>query len=305
MPGRVTQNMMNAQMLRNLNYNLSQMDKLQNQMATGRRINKPSDDPVGISFSMRYRSELSANDQYEKNVDNAISWLDFTDAMLDQATQIIQRVRELAVNGANSTNPPDAMNAIRSEIIQLREQMVTVANSQFNGKYIFNGEKTDVKPYVDDAANPAASAETDGGKIHFEIGVGADRSVPGRKVPDMAVAGQHLEVAAKILVDRFGFRRGFDDDQIFARQGDPALFQEGRTLRPDPGSPQSHRKLPMVHRSTMRLPGWRSTRPSSSSSRRTVCTTAGENWQSLTSSSTGVGVGDSRSRMAARTDAGS
>jgi flagellar hook-associated protein 3 FlgL len=172
MPGRVTQNMMNAQMLRNLNYNLSQMDKLQNQMATGRRINKPSDDPVGISFSMRYRSELSANDQYEKNVDNAISWLDFTDAMLDQATQIIQRVRELAVNGANSTNPPDAMNAIRSEIIQLREQMVTVANSQFNGKYIFNGEKTDVKPYVDDAANPAASAETDGGKIHFEIGVG-------------------------------------------------------------------------------------------------------------------------------------
>ena len=68
MPTRITQTMINTQMVRNLGSNLNRMDNLQNQLATGRRINKPSDDPVGLSFAMRYRSELSANDQYQANV---------------------------------------------------------------------------------------------------------------------------------------------------------------------------------------------------------------------------------------------
>jgi len=184
--GRVTQNMMNAQLLRNLNYNLSQMNRLQNQVATGRKINKPSDDPVGITYSLRYRSELAANEQYQKNVDHAISWLEFTDSMLNQANNVLQRVRELAVEGANGTNDQTALDAIRSEIEQLREQMVTIGNSQFNGKYIFNGQYTDVKPYsegltVDPATgetvSEAAKSVTDMSKIQYEVGVGVKISV--------------------------------------------------------------------------------------------------------------------------------
>lgn len=181
MPTRVTQSMMNAQMLRNLNNNMRRMDNLQNQLATGRRINKPSDDPVGISYSMRYRSELSANDQYERNVDAANSWLDFTDSMLDQAGQVFQRVRELAVQGANGTNPEIALDAIKTEVEQLYQQMVKIGNSEFNGKYVFNGQLTDLEPYTEANAMNEASDDVD---IRFEIspGVLLPVSVTGNRV---------------------------------------------------------------------------------------------------------------------------
>lgn len=147
MSGRVTQSMMNTQLIRNLNLNMSRMDNLQNQLSTGRRINKPSDDPVGISYSMRYRSELAANDQYQKNVDSAISWLENTDKTLGQVGDVMHRMRELAVKAANGTNPQMALDAIKEEIGQLQSQLVDIGNTDFNGKFIFNGQMTNVAPY--------------------------------------------------------------------------------------------------------------------------------------------------------------
>lgn len=133
---RVTQGMLNTQLLRNLNTNLSRMDKLQDQLSTGRRINKPSDDPVGISFSMRYRSELDTNDQYQRNVDATVSFLDYTDTMLDQTGSVLQRARELAVSAANGTNSEDSLSAMKTEIDQLYGQLTNIGNSQFNGKFV-------------------------------------------------------------------------------------------------------------------------------------------------------------------------
>jgi flagellar hook-associated protein 3 FlgL len=173
--------MLNNQLLRNINTNLTRINNHQNQLSTGRRINKPSDDPVGINFSLRYRSELAANDQYVSNVDAAVSWLEFTDSMLDQANSVIQRVRELTVNAANGTNPQSALNAIKSEVDQLYEQMVNIGNSQFNGKYVFNGQMTDKAPYT---LGGAATEQVDQGEIQFDIGAGVRISVniPGDRV---------------------------------------------------------------------------------------------------------------------------
>ncbi|WP_058300361.1 flagellar hook-associated protein FlgL [Gorillibacterium timonense] len=170
MPGRITQNMMNTQLLTNLGSNLNRMNNLQNQMSTSRKINKPSDDPVGLSYSMRYRSELSNYDQYAKNADNAVSWLDYTDTMLGQAGSVLQRIRELTVNAANGTNPEDALKAVQSEVDQLSSQLVDIGNSQFNGKYVFNGELTDKIPYS--TTNPEDSV-TDSGEIKFQVGAGS------------------------------------------------------------------------------------------------------------------------------------
>lgn len=181
MTTRVTQGMINTQLMRNLNANLARLDHTQGQLATGRKINRPSDDPVGISYAMRYRSEISANDQYIENVDSAISWLENTDSTLNQAGNVIQRLRELTVQAANGTNSQTALDAIESEVGQLYEQFITVGNSEFNGKHIFNGQMTETPPYAYDTA---ASTVTDTGKIKFEIGVGVriDANVTGDTV---------------------------------------------------------------------------------------------------------------------------
>lgn len=166
---RITQNMLNTQLMRNLNSNMIRMDNSQNQLATGRKINKPSDDPVGIAFSLRYRSEISANDQYESNANAAVSWMDYTDVTLDQAGSVLQRVRELTVQASNGTNSAEGLQAIKSEISQLTEQMVTIGNSEFNGKQVFNGQLTDKKPYT---LETAENDVTDNQNINFELGAG-------------------------------------------------------------------------------------------------------------------------------------
>lgn len=144
---RVTSNMLNNQMLLNLNRNGVNLNNLQTQLTTGRKINKPSDDPVGITYSMRYRAELSSNDQYQKNVSSAQSWLEYTDTTVNQVGSILHRMKELTVQASNSTNPPSALNSIRTEIEQLKEQLIDIGNSKVNGKYIYNGQKYDQKPY--------------------------------------------------------------------------------------------------------------------------------------------------------------
>jgi len=191
MTTRVTQGMMNNQLLRNINSNLTRMNEGQNQLSTGRKINKPSDDPVGISFSLRYRSEGAANEQYKTNADAAVSWLDFTDTTLNQANTVMQRVRELAVQASNGTNPQSALDSIKKEIDQLTEQMVTIGNSQFNGKYVFNGQLTDKQPYT---LATAESDQPDQGDIKFDIGVGVQVSanMSGDKIFGAAGASDNI-----------------------------------------------------------------------------------------------------------------
>jgi flagellar hook-associated protein 3 FlgL len=194
MAGRITQSMMNIQLQRNLNNNLMTMSKYQEQMATSRKINKPSDDPVGMSYALRYRSELAATDQYQENVDSSVSWLDFTDTMLNQAGDVLNRVRELAVQGANGSNSVSALDAIKKEVVQLTQQLVTIGNSQFNGKHVFNGQVTDAAPYSnmierDPLSNnayvvQAKNSSTDSAEINYEIATGVRMAVnvPGDRI---------------------------------------------------------------------------------------------------------------------------
>lgn len=206
--GRVTQSMMSATLIRNLNTNLNRMDHLQNQLATGKRINKPSDDPVGISFAMRYRSELAANDQYQSNVDSAISWLENTDTTLGQAGDVLQRVRDLTVQAANGTNPKAALESIEKEVFQLKTQLIDIGNTNFNGKYIFNGQKTDVIPYDSNTIT-----DTDSGTIKFELGVGVKIGVnaSGNKVFGSA---SEEDNAFRIFDELIGALKSSDFDTI-------------------------------------------------------------------------------------------
>lgn len=209
MVGRITQSMINSQFLTNLNRNIKSLDNLQNQLSSGKRITKPSDDPVGISYSLRYRNELNANDQYQSNVDSATSWLDNTDSTLGQVDDVLQRTRELAVQAANGSNPQDGLDAIKAEVKQLSSQLATIGNSKFNGKYVFNGQKTDVPPY--DESSPVA--DTDTGTIRFEIGVGVKIgvNVTGNQVFGSAADGDN---AFKVLQDFQNALAAGDTSQI-------------------------------------------------------------------------------------------
>lgn len=168
---RVTQGMMSMQTLSNLNKNYRNMGALENQISTGRKINKPSDDPVGVTYSLRYRAELASNEQYQSNADSALSWLDFTDTTMQQATNVMQRLKELAVQGSSGTVPQSGLDAIKLEVDQLSQQLGNIGNSQIRGKYIFNGQNYDKVPYeIGGVITKFSQVDTDDMPVNYSIG---------------------------------------------------------------------------------------------------------------------------------------
>ena len=80
---RVTQSMLSSTMLRNLGNSYNKMGQWQQQLSTGSKLLRPSDDPVGVTKAMNYRTQLTQNAQYDTNLDTATKWLDTTDTALD------------------------------------------------------------------------------------------------------------------------------------------------------------------------------------------------------------------------------
>ncbi|MDB5052777.1 MAG: Flagellar hook protein FlgL [Bacilli bacterium] len=157
---------MQAQLLRNITNNVRRMDFNQNQLSTGKKINKPSDDPVGITYALRYRSAISVNEQYQRNIDAAKSSVDHVDTVLGNLTDVVQRVNELTNQGVTGTNPQSALDAISSELSQLGDETISIGNDQLNGRYTFNGQLTDVKPYT------TGMESTDTENINYQLGAG-------------------------------------------------------------------------------------------------------------------------------------
>lgn len=124
------------------------LNKVQQQLSTGRQVNVPSDDPQGTSRSMGYRRDMAFETQMRRNIDGGVAFMNATDSALSSASDVIQRARELAVEGANSTNSQSGRNAMAIEVDQLLQQMVQIANTSFAGAYIFSGQKTDKPAYT-------------------------------------------------------------------------------------------------------------------------------------------------------------
>lgn len=132
-------------------YNFGKLEesiyKKTNQVSTGRRIQQPSDDPVGTARAMDFRSRGTEILQYIDNSEQAISWLNCTDDALMTVTNYLQRVRELVIAGANGTLTVEAREAYANEIDVIKDGIMQVANTTIDNRFIFGGEKYLNPPY--------------------------------------------------------------------------------------------------------------------------------------------------------------
>ncbi|MFJ8089711.1 flagellar hook-associated protein FlgL [Lysinibacillus sp. NPDC095746] len=167
---RVTQSMLSSNMLRNLNTSYSKMSKYQNMLDSGSVITRPSDDPVVAVKGMGYRIDLDKNQQYQRNLREANTWLDTTDEALDQVGGALKRVKELIVQAANDTNTTDDRQKINAEMRQIKEQLRDIANTKVGENYIFSGTHTNQPLYIDETG-PQNPAITTGGNKPIEINV--------------------------------------------------------------------------------------------------------------------------------------
>jgi flagellar hook-associated protein 3 FlgL len=164
---RVTSKMISDQVINNLSRNISRFMNLQNQMSTGRRINKPSDDPVGSIKDLSYRSRLSELEQFGKNISEGKTWLSSVDVALGDITTMISQAKELAVALANDTFDETARNAAANEVESLLQQVLQSGNLNQNGRYLFSGHLTRTQSFV--ASAKGVVYDGDQGEIKLEI----------------------------------------------------------------------------------------------------------------------------------------
>lgn len=144
---RITQQMIQQNSLRHMQQNLSRMDSIYNQLASSKKLLKPSDDPSGVSKALQLKSTIKANEQYKKNTNEANLYLDESDQTISGMVKVMQRVRDLALQASNGSNEEKDLKAIASEVKELSEQIRSFANTKVNGIYLFNGHKTNQAPY--------------------------------------------------------------------------------------------------------------------------------------------------------------
>ena len=176
---RVTQSMLSTNMLRNLSKSYDSMGTYMDQLSTGKKVNKPSDDPVVAMKGMKYRTEVTEIQQYQRNTSEMHNWMESSDSALDKATQALQRLRELAIQASNDTYEGGQREIISLEVDQLREHLVDIANTRVNDKYIFNGTKTGTPPITADGAEnglpggPVSIEVANGTKLKANVDAGA------------------------------------------------------------------------------------------------------------------------------------
>lgn len=155
---RTTQMMLANNTLRHISSNYQRMGQIQDQLSTGKKITRASQDPVVAMNGMRYRTQVAEVEQFKRNLSETYNWMETTDATLDKVTLTLQRVRELTVQAANDSYTADQRENIRKEVSQLRDHLVGLANTKINNKYIFNGTDT-INPPVNEAAIRSAQEE--------------------------------------------------------------------------------------------------------------------------------------------------
>jgi len=143
---RVTDPMRYRSVIMNLNRTRERMTLLQERLSTGKKINRPSDDPIEMAKALRQRTKLEGNIQFEKNIDDTIGFLSSTEAALNNVHEIMLRVKEIALQGASDSVSP--RGDLAEEVDLILDNILSIANTKDHGKYIFAGTKTQALPFT-------------------------------------------------------------------------------------------------------------------------------------------------------------
>lgn len=154
----------------------SELHRTEAQLASGKRISKPSDDPTGAAKVLDLNSTIGVIDQFSRNVAGAESALAFEENVIAGVNNSLQRVRELAIQGNNASNSDVDRQAIAQEIYQKLDELTSLANTRdARGEYIFGGFSVDTPPFAEISGNIVYQG--DQGQRFIQIGEGTQTAV--------------------------------------------------------------------------------------------------------------------------------
>ena len=176
---RVTQGMMVARSLNDLNLQTRRLLRLQEQLSSGLKVNSPSDDPLAARRAVNIRSTIAKQEQYLSNVSSAGPLLSESTTSLQTVISAVQRARDLTLQGATGTNSQVQMNQIASEVNQLLESVLVESNHKTNQRYVFGGTRTLDPPFAAtrDANGQITAITYEGNNESIQVSVGDGAAV--------------------------------------------------------------------------------------------------------------------------------
>jgi flagellar hook-associated protein 3 FlgL len=165
---------------------VGQMALWQKRVATGRRVEQPSDDPVGSVHALALREQLQQIDQYGRNIREARMFLQATEQAFADIGEILHRTRQIVTQGANDTNDANAREALIQEIRELKRRLLQIGNQRPDGeRYLFSGQTVHTAPI--DVVGGVASYVGDGNPLL--VNIAADRVITmnfsGARIADL------------------------------------------------------------------------------------------------------------------------
>jgi flagellar hook-associated protein 3 len=186
-------------------------------VTTGKRINNLSDDPVGLIQCLNIKSSLSNLDQLEKNISTARNWLNAGEIALDSINDLVSDTKvlclQMANDSMNSTNRADAAELVDGTL----RQILSLANTEVSGQYIFAGTKTDTRPFAfDDEANPTEVSYS-GNNHPFAVKIGKDETVAVGRDGEEVFADSYVTIAeSNNKIDFIEYSGGVPSDELTA-----------------------------------------------------------------------------------------
>ena len=202
-PGRQT--------LLNLNRIKERLSVYGEQIATGKRIARLSDDPTGAALVLDFNASIARNDQYAKMIDSSGFFLKASEDALSSVNDEITRLLELGQQGLSGVTGASGMANISNEVDGIRTNLLSISNLQSQGKYVFAGTRTMTQPFSGPSAGPIAYAG-DGNSIDLDVSMGTTVStnLPGDQVffggPAATAQGTSTDLFQQVTDLRDGLR---------------------------------------------------------------------------------------------------
>ncbi|MBN8525088.1 MAG: flagellar hook-associated protein FlgL [Planctomycetes bacterium] len=173
---RITLVGLNSSVINNNQKTLARLATYQEQLATGKKLNRISDDVVAARQSLRYRADENASGKYLDNIDKSLAYMGATDTSLAEITQLFDEVKSIAVQGANASQDQASRYALSQQVDSFLTRLVDVANTVHDGRFIFGGTATtEGKPFA--LAEDGSRVDYAGNLDAFTVQVGPNASV--------------------------------------------------------------------------------------------------------------------------------
>jgi flagellar hook-associated protein 3 FlgL len=145
---------------------------VQEQLSTGKRLLKPSDNPVDTANDIKLKTQLAEETQYHTNIQSGLNFMNVSDTAMQSMETIMQRLRELAVQGSSDTLSANDRANMQPEVDQLFRQLITLTNTNYNGDYVFGGTQSKIAPFPVQSSAAGSPADYLGLKMTYYDGSG-------------------------------------------------------------------------------------------------------------------------------------